>query len=139
MKNSFYTVCVAAFLASGVVAADEDTVVDDEDANDGAPIELSAVQMDQITAGSLQLNNGTGGKIIFANFDNPAPNVDGYLSALFGDVCTNDEPELCHPALTRRSNAAFATAGHSPAVTPFGNDGPWSATVASPVISCPDC
>ena len=121
---------MAAFLAVGAVAADEET-----DAN--APIELSAAQMDQITAGTLLLPNG---KTVFDNFDNPAPNKDGYLSALLGDVCTNAAPALCHPALTRRSDAALVTAFPPVrSVTGLGNDGPWTATVVSPVISCPDC
>ena len=133
MRISLIAVCTAVLAFSGVVAADE-------------PVELSALQMDQITAGSLQLNNGTGGKIVFGGFDNPAPNSDGYVSEILGPLmgfdgglCTNLEPMFCHPALTRRSDGALATGGHGPSVNPFGNDGPWAATVASPVISCPDC
>ena len=139
MKISLYVVCAAAFLTSGAVVADEDAVVADENTHESTPIELSAVQMDQITAGTLQLNNGTGGKLIFENFDNPAPNKDGYLSAVLGDVCTVLEPLLCHPALTRRSDAAFVTGPRVQSVTGLGNDGPWTATIVSPVISCPDC
>ena len=139
MKISLSIVCAAALLTSGAVAADEDAVVVDGDTDVSAPIELSAEQMDQITAGTLLLPNG---KTVHDNFDNPAPNEDGYLSASLGDLCTNLEPAFCHPALTRRSDTALgATRGHGPSVggAESSNDGPWAATVVSPVISCPDC
>ena len=130
MKKSFYTVCVAAFLTSGAVVADEDTVVADEVADESTPIELSAGQMDQITAGTLQLNNNNN-KEIFTNFDNPAPD---HLAAFCDPSMGSD---FCHPALTRRSDTArAATTGHGPSVDGFGNDGPWAATVVSPVITC---
>lgn len=128
MKISLYVVCAAAFLTSGAVVADEDT-------SESTPIELSAEQMDQITAGTLKLNNGTGSKLIFVDFDNPAPN-------LVANFCDGSGP-FCHPALTRRSLTAAdpttnegATKGHGPsAAGPDGtNDGPWAATVVSPVI-----
>ena len=129
MKKSFYTVCVAAFLTSGAVVADEDTVVADEVADESTPIELSAGQMDQITAGTLQLNNNNN-KEIFTNFDNPAGDDVGVA---FCDATG----AFCHPALTRRSDTArAATTGHGPSVDGFGNDGPWAATVVSPVITC---
>ncbi len=142
MKISLFVVCAAAVLTSGVVAAGEDAVVGDEDTNKSTPIELSAAQMDQITAGSLQLDNGTDGKIIFANFDNPAPNDPaGYIAGPdVLDFCDGVGDGFCHPALNRRSLAALATLGHGPSVAEGGpNDGPWAATVVSPVISCPDC
>jgi hypothetical protein len=136
MKISLYVVCAAAFLTSGAVAADEDTVVADEVPTESTPIELSVAQMDQITAGTLLLPNG---KSQFAGFDNPAPNVPGYLGEA-GDLCgVLPDGAFCHPALNRRSDTAFVTAGKSPQVGGNGNDGPWAATVASPVISCPDC
>ena len=126
MKKSFYTVCVAAFLTSGAVVADEDTVVADEVANESTPIELSAGQMDQITAGTLGLPNGN---LQHDNFDTPAPNVDGYIG-----LCDTASGLFCHPALTRRSDTALsATAGHGPSVGGV-NDGPWAATVASDSI-----
>ena len=100
MRTKFFSMFAVAVLMSAPVLADE-------------PIELTAQQMDQITAGSLQLNNGTGGKIIFGGFDNPAPNEDGYISAIIGPLmgfpgglCTDLEPMFCHPALTRRSDGA---------------------------------
>ena len=127
MKISLYVVCAAAFLTSGAVVADEDTVVADEDTDVSAPIELSAAQMDQITAGTLELPNGD---TQFDLFDNPAPNVDGYLMA-----CDAGTGAFCHPALTRRSAKAFATLGHGPSVLGV-NEGPWAATAASPVIRC---
>ncbi len=138
MKISLSIVCAAALLTSGAVVADEDAVVVDGDTDVSAPIELSAAQMDQITAGTLKLNNGTGGKLIFDNFDNPAPNdPEGYIAELLG-ACDGVGDGFCHPALNRRSDAAFVTAGHGPQVggdDGFGNDGPWAATQASPVIS----
>jgi hypothetical protein len=83
------------------------------------PVELTAQQMDQITAGSLRLDNGTGGKIIFANFDNPA----------------GDDTMFGHPALGKRSLTSHKP-GQGPSVSGFRNDGPWVATVVSPVITC---
>ena len=73
------------------------------------------------------------GKTQFDSFDNAAANVDGYLGALTG-LCDGDGDAFCHPALNRRSDNALVTAGHGPQVTGMGNDGPWSATIASPVI-----
>lgn len=136
MKISLSIVCAAALLTSGAVAADEDAVVVDGDTDVSAPIELSAEQMDQITAGTLLLPNGN---TVFDNFDNPAPNDPaGYLAAIV-PFCDGVNDGFCHPALNRRSDAAFVTAGKGPQVGDGGNDGPWAATVASPVISCPDC
>ena len=132
MKISLYVVCAAAFLTSGAVAADEDAVVADDDTDVSAPIELSAEQMDQITAGTLVLPNG---KTVQDNFDTPAPNdPEGYIAGFLG-FCDGGGDPFCHPALNRRSDAAFVTAGKGPQVTPLGNDGPWVATIASPVIS----
>jgi hypothetical protein len=116
MRISLIAVCTVALAFSGVVAADE-------------PIELSVVQMDQITAGSLLLPNG---RVVQDNFDNPAPNENGYLGELSG-LCDTATGAFCHPALTRRSDAAFAS-NNAPSVTGLGNDGPWTATVVSPVI-----
>ena len=79
MRISLYVACAAAFLTSGAVVADENAVAVDEDAQESMPIELSAVQMDQITAGSLGLPNG---KVVHRNFDNPAPNVKPRKSSL---------------------------------------------------------
>lgn len=124
MRISILLVCAAAFLTSGAVAADENT-------QERTPIELSAAQMDQITAGGLKLPND---KVIFSGFDNPAPNVDGYVAEQLGG-CDTATGFLCHPAITRRSDAAFVTAGHGPSLNSFEvNDGPWAATVVSPVI-----
>ena len=117
MKNLLFVFCAAAFLISGAAVADDDTDV-------SAPIELSAEQMDQITAGSLKLPNG---KVVHDNYDNPAPNVNGYLGAATG-LCDTDTGAFCHPALTRRSDTALdATLGHGPSVGGV-NDGPWAAT-----------
>jgi hypothetical protein len=116
MRISLIVVCTAALTLSGVAAADD-------------PVELSAAQMDQITAGSLGLPNG---KVVHSNFDNPAPNVDGYLAGFLG-LCDTATGAFCHPALTRRSDAAFAS-NNAPSVTGLGNDGPWTATVVSDQI-----
>ena len=51
MKTYLCAVCAVAFLAPGLVAADENT-------QESAPIELNVVQMDQITAGSGFMNKG---------------------------------------------------------------------------------
>lgn len=131
MKYSLLVVCAAAVLTSGVVAADEDS-------DEIKPIELTAVQMDQITAGSLLLPNGN---IVFDNFDNPAPNDPaGYIAGPDGGDFCGVVPDggFCHPALNRRSLTALVTTGHGPSVMPGGpNDGPWAATVVShAVILC---
>ena len=134
MKFSLCVVCAAAFLTSGAVTADEDTVVADEDTNESTPIELSAVQMDRITAGSLLLPNGN---VQFRSFDNAAPNDPaGYIAGPdVNDFCDGVSDGFCHPALNRRSLTALVTTGHGPSVIPGGpNDGPWAATVMSPVI-----
>jgi hypothetical protein len=57
MRTQFFSTIAVAVLLSAPVFADE-------------PIELSAQQMDQITAGDLTLPNG---KKMFVGFDNPAP------------------------------------------------------------------
>ena len=62
MKISLVVACAAACFATGVVVA-EDTV------DESKPIELTALQMDQITAGDLT----TPGNKVFEGFDNPAP------------------------------------------------------------------
>ena len=62
MKISRVMIFAAAFLVSGAIAADEVTTANE-------PIELSAAQMDQITAGDLT----TPGNKVFSGFDNPAP------------------------------------------------------------------
>jgi hypothetical protein len=120
MKTYLCALCAAAFLLPGVVAADGNT-------QESTPIELSAAQMDQITAGSLGLPNG---RVVQGSFDNPAPNKNGYLGELLG-LCDTATGAFCHPALTRRSDTAFVTGDLTPNVTGDGNDGPWTATVVS--------
>ena len=70
---------------------------------------------------------------MFDYFDNPAPNEDGYIAGA-NDLCDGANDAFCHPALNRRSDAAFVTAGKGPQVTGGGNEGPWAAGVASPAI-----
>ena len=124
MRALFSAAFAAAFLLSGPALADEAKPVDPS-----KPIELTAAQMDTVTAGNLKLPNGN---IIFDGpgpfgFDNPAP----------GDF---------HPTFSidfggRRSNtAADATFGYNGPVVDDptasgGNEGPWSAGVKSPVMS----
>lgn len=66
MKLSLIATIASMCFATGVVIADEEVDVDDS-----KPIELTATQMDQVTAGSNILPNG---KIIFGGF--ALPNVD---------------------------------------------------------------
>jgi hypothetical protein len=126
MRMTLLALVPAALLVAASGAAAQD--IPERDVQRSEPIQLTAAQMDQITAGSLLLPNGD----IQQNlFDNPAPNVNGY----FG-FCDADTGMFCHPALTRRSDQVFeAAAGHEPSVTGFP-DGPWTATAASPVIAC---
>ena len=135
MRISLSIVCAAALLTSGAVAADEDAVVADDDTDVSAPIELSAEQMDQITAGSLLLPNGN---VVFRNFDNPAPNDPaGYIAGPdVNNFCDGVADGFCHPALNRRSLTALVTTGHGPSVIPGGpNDGPWAASVVSQAVT----
>ena len=131
MRTTLRVLVPAALLVTAVSASAQDTPNPDlrsPEVQRSAPIELTTAQMDRITAGSLLLPNGN---IQHNLFDNPAPNVNGY----FG-MCDAETGMFCHPALTRRSDQVFeATAGHSPSVAGYP-DGPWTATAASPVISC---
>ena len=75
MRISLFVMCAAAFLASGAAA-------DDEDTNGNTPIELSAAQMDQITAGSGFNNAGA-----IAWFAGTASDV------IAGDICCGGRVE----------------------------------------------
>lgn len=57
MKKSLLVACAAACLATGVVVADDEV-------DESKPIELTVTQMDQITAGSLDLPSGV---VLFEN------------------------------------------------------------------------
>ena len=124
MRTVLSAALAAAFLfSSGAIADDADT-----DTEKSKPIELTAEQMDNITAGDLLLPNGN---IQFAGFDNPSG--AGPFEGLF------------HPSFGRSASAVEATstqtlAGHGPYGTSpeAGNEGPWSAAASSPVISCLD-
>ena len=112
MVRGIYAIILGALLASGIALAEE-----------SKPVVLTAEQMDTITAGTLGLPNGN---TVQDNFDNPAPNVNGYIG-----ICDAASGLFCHPALTRRSDTALgATAGHGPSVGGV-NDGPWVATDAA--------
>ena len=93
-------------------------------ADDIKPIELSATQLDQITAGNLILPNG---KTVFDGLDNAAP---GEFHPSF------DQP------FGRRSTTANGTDGattnNGPPNGEFGNEGPWSAHIMSDRIGCID-
>ena len=119
MRALFSAAFAAAFLLSGPALADEAKPVDQSQL-----FQLTAAQMDTVTAGNLLLPNG---ETIFLDFDNPAP----------GDF---------HPTFHidfggRRSNtAAAATFEYNGPVVDDptasgGNEGAWSAGVKSPVIS----
>ena len=82
-----------------------------------APLKLTDTQMDTVTAGDLGLPSGN---VVFVGFDNAAP----------GDF---------HPNFDRAPRALEATTGHGPSVEGMGNEGPWSAGVASPAIECIGC
>lgn len=62
MKYSLLVVCAVACLTTGAVVADDEV-------DESEPIELTALQMDQITAGDLT----TPGNQVLTGFDNPAP------------------------------------------------------------------
>ena len=81
------------------------------------PLKLTDTQMDMVTAGDLGLPSGM---TIFEGFDNAAP----------GEL---------HPNFGRSGTAFTATTGHGPSVEGMGNEGPWSAGVASPAIECVGC
>ena len=61
MKISLLVACAAACLATGAVVADDEVEVK---ADKSKPVELTAVQMDKITAGDLT----TPGNKVFAGF-----------------------------------------------------------------------
>ena len=81
------------------------------------PLTLTDDQMDQITASGLGLPSGDE---VFVDFDNPAPG-----------------PE--HPNFDRSATAIANTANMGPVNGDLGNEGPWSAHFASPVIDCIGC
>lgn len=64
MKTIISAALSALILSSGAVLAD------DVQPAKKKPIELTAQQLDQVTAGELALPNG---RVVFANFDNAAP------------------------------------------------------------------
>ena len=120
MRALFSAAFTAAFLLSGPALADEAKPVDPS-----KPIELTAAQMDTVTAGNLKLPNG---HVIFGDpdFDNPAPGI------AHPNFATTDGGRR---SLTATGTILSATTGHGPSVSGLGNEGPWSATVVSPVIS----
>lgn len=120
MKLTLSLMVAGALLVSGTALA-----------GDRKPIELSTQQMDRVTAGGLLLPNG---REVFEGFDNPAPFE-------------------FHPNFDRESGGARSTtaaefndglgggvtAFKGPFNGPFGNEGPWLAHFASPVIDCIGC
>ena len=103
--------------------------------DDSKPIELSAAQMDLVTAAGLELPNG---RELFPDFDNPAPfpfhpNFDnedggGARSTTAAQFIDGDPP-----------TGGGATQFKGPFNGEFGNEGPWTAHFASPVIGCIGC
>lgn len=92
------------------------------------PLKLTDAQMDGVTAGGLLLPNL---REVFEGFDNPSPMFEAH-------------PNFDRDSGGARSTtaAAFnggagggATANKGPVNGPFGNEGPWSAHFASPVIN----
>jgi hypothetical protein len=127
MRALFSAAFAAAFLLSGPALADEAKPVDPS-----KPIELTAAQMDTVTAGNLQLPNGRVifGDLAFATATNPE-----------GDFA-NPAPNDFHPNFDRSQTALDATNGYNGPVVPAdpfgglgGNEGPWSAAIKSPVIT----
>jgi hypothetical protein len=84
-------------------------------ASAGEPVELTAFQMDQITAGDLT----SPGNQVFLGFDNPSPLT---LSTPEGEV-------PLHPALI-----AYLTKQQG-----RGAEGPWQAHFNSDRIDCTQC
>ena len=106
MKYSLLAVCAVASLSTGAVVADNQL-------DESQPIELSAVQMDKITAAGLLLPNG---KEVFENFDNPAPaQIPGVV---------NIHPGLWQTLVLNPNTEAEAA---------------WEAHFNSPVIDCVGC
>ena len=127
MRALFSAAFAAAFLLSGPALADEAKPDDPS-----KPVPLTAAQMDQVTGSGLFLPNM---KEVFAGFDNPAP----------FDFHPNFDRESGGGARSTTA-AAFndgagggVTAFKGPVNGLFGNEGPWSAHFASPVISCIGC
>ena len=116
--KSIVAVAAIAFLTSmGAVSAAEMSILEGITAE---PLTLTDTQMDTVTAGNLLLPNDN---VIFGDpndFDNPAP----------GDF---------HPNFGRSLTAFDATLDYNGPKVPFpgsgSNEGPWSATTVSPVIS----
>ncbi len=97
------------------------------------PLKLTDAQMDGVTAGGLVLPNGDE---VFVDFDNPAPfdfhpNFD---SETGGGARSTTAAEFNDGA-----GGDSATAFKGPVNGLFGNEGPWSAHFASPVIDCNGC
>lgn len=128
MKILLSAVFAACFALSSSIFAD-----------DIRPIELSAEQMDSVTASGLGLPNG---REVFANFDNPAP-FD--LHPTFDNDTGGGARSTT--AANYNGGAGDPTSatgdpdrgGHGPPNGIFGNEGAWSAHVMSPVIICIGC
>jgi hypothetical protein len=97
------------------------------------PLKLTDAQMDGVTAGGLLLPNL---REVFVDFDNPAPfdahpNFDNELG---GGARSTTAAQYISPV-----EGGGVTANKGPVNGIFGNEGPWSAHFASPVISCIGC
>ena len=105
MKYSLLTVCAVACLATGAVVADDEV-------DESKPIELTALQMDQITAGDLTLLNHPTQKQIFVGFSLRNGNL---------------HPGLLHMILKYGLDNTLWPA-----------EAAWEAHINSPVIICAD-
>jgi hypothetical protein len=89
-------------------------------ADDTAPYELTAAQMDQITAGELALPNG---RTVFDGFDNPSPHELEVAPGIFLPL---------HPGLIN-----WFKRGGVPGVRgEVKGEAAWEAHYNSPVIGC---
>lgn len=105
-------------------------------ADESKPVQLSDTQMDLVTAAGLELPNG---REIFPDFDNPAPFLfhptfdrelgGGARSTTAAQFITFGPPP----------EGGGATQFKGPYNGVFGNEGPWTAHFASPVIGCIGC
>ena len=97
------------------------------------PLKLTDAQMDGVTAGGLLLPNL---REVFVDFDNPAP-FDAHPN--FDNDTGGGARSTTAANYYGGVGGDSATALKGPVNGEFGNEGPWSAHFASPVISCIGC
>jgi hypothetical protein len=99
------------------------------------PLKLTDAQMDGVTAGGLLLPTPDT-KEVFAGFDNPAP-FDFHPN--FDNDGGGGARSTTAAEYNDGAGGDSATAFKGPVNGLFGNEGPWSAHFASPVIDCSGC